>query len=210
MCPHGGTQLTMGATTTYVCNGAPGPGGSVTWRRRRPAVTFAGYTLQTYTGNLNGRSGRSCALQRGLRGQPFRELGARPVQPPPVAVSAWWLGNSDPNSRNFRLTYSSTDSDNHGADPRTCVGQAGRPQHGLHGLRSPCWASSRAASSPTMTAAARSRASSPVARAAPLCDSWPSRLSVSGGNLGGRARRACDLATRLHREPFRANWESNT
>src|SRR5437899_1012345 len=56
-CPYGGTQITVGTTTTYACNGAPGGGGSVTYNGGIPPVSFAGYTPQTHTGNLGGRSG---------------------------------------------------------------------------------------------------------------------------------------------------------
>jgi len=110
-CPYGGTQVTIGATTTYVCNGGPAPGGSVTYNGGIPPVTFAGYTPQTYAGNLSGRSGAHAICNAAFTNSHFcTDWEIDQATPPPVAVSAWLdEGNSSMSSRYFRDPYSTTD-----------------------------------------------------------------------------------------------------
>jgi len=112
VCPYGGTQFTSGATTTYVCNGAPGPGGSVTYNGGIPPVTFAGYTPQSYTGKLNGRSGAHAICNAAFTGSHFcTDWELNQSTPPPVAVSAWVdIGNVQPTTRYFRPLYSAEDT----------------------------------------------------------------------------------------------------
>jgi hypothetical protein len=199
----------MGATTTYVCNGAPGPGGSVTYEGGVPPVTFAGYTPQTYTGNLNGRSGAHALCNVAFAGSHFCanwELDWS--TPPPVAVSAWVdNGNSDPNSRNFRLTYSSTDSDNCGG--WTSDVASAKPD-GLNTGRGITFTPLGQFKSSYV---ANNDGGCQIARQLACCKGGTSvrfrgfTPSVSGGNLGGRsgAHAICNAAfTGSH---FCANWE---
>jgi hypothetical protein len=111
-CPYGGTQFTVGATTTYVCNGAPAPGGTVTYEGGIPPVTFAGYTPQTYTANLNGRSGAHALCNAAFTGSHFcTDWELDQSTPPPVTVSAWVdPGSYQTSSRYFRPTYSTSDT----------------------------------------------------------------------------------------------------
>jgi hypothetical protein len=112
VCPYGGTQITSGATTTYICNGAPAQGGSVTYNGGIPPVTFAGYTPQAYTGNLNGRSGAHALCDAAFTDSHFcSDWEYDQATPPPVAVSAWIdVGNLQTSSRYFRPTYSTQDT----------------------------------------------------------------------------------------------------
>jgi hypothetical protein len=110
--PYGGT-LTVGATTSYVCSGGPGngAGGSVTYNGGIPPVTFAGYTPQTYGGNLGGRSGAHALCDAAFSGSHFcADWEVDQAYPPPVGASAWVdVGDSDSSTRYFRDTYSTTD-----------------------------------------------------------------------------------------------------
>lgn len=111
-CPYGGTQLTAGAVVTYTCHGAPGVGGSPTYNGGIPPVTFAGYTPQTYTANLNGRIGAHALCDAAFAGSHFcADWEIDQSTPPAVAVSAWIDNGDDQTStRFFRATYSPTDS----------------------------------------------------------------------------------------------------
>ncbi|MFT3764704.1 MAG: hypothetical protein QM820_04185 [Minicystis sp.] len=117
MCPYGGTQLTAGATVTYACNGAPGAGGSPTYNGGIPPVTFAGFTPQTYGGNLNGRSGAHAICDSAFPGSHFcADWEVDQSTPPPVAVSAWVdLGDTQTSTRYFRSPQSTSDTS-------TCAG----------------------------------------------------------------------------------------
>jgi hypothetical protein len=112
-CPYGGSKVTVGGTTTYACNGAPGGGGTATYNGGIPPVTFAGYTPTTYTGNLNGRSGAHALCGVAFAGSHFcTDWEADQATPPPVTGSAWVdIGDSASNHRTFRQGYSTSDYD---------------------------------------------------------------------------------------------------
>jgi hypothetical protein len=110
-CPYGGTLLTSGSSNTYVCNGAPAPGGSVTYSGGFPPVTFAGYTAQTYTGNLGGRAGAHALCGAAFAGSHFCADWEVDVATPPAAPGSVWVdnGNNQTSSRFYRSPESSTD-----------------------------------------------------------------------------------------------------
>jgi hypothetical protein len=115
-CPYGGTQLMSGSTTSFACNGGPVNSGNVTFNGGIPPVTFAGYTAQSFAGNLNGRSGAHALCDADFTGSHFCadwELAAS--DPPAVSISAWVdLGNTQTSSRFFRSTYSTSSVSNCG------------------------------------------------------------------------------------------------
>ncbi len=110
-CPYGGTQVTVGATTTYACNGAPGGGGTATYNGGIPPVTFAGYTPQSYNGDLNGRSGAQALCNVAFTGSHFcTDWETDQAQPPAIAAGAWVdSGQEETNQRYFRQSYSTGD-----------------------------------------------------------------------------------------------------
>jgi hypothetical protein len=116
-CPYGGTQLTTASSTTFACNGGPVNSGNVTYSGGIPPVTFAGYTPQSYGGNLNGRSGAHALCDAAFTGSHLCiDWEMDQATPPPVSISAWIdVGNSQISSRTFRTSYSTL-------DPNTCGG----------------------------------------------------------------------------------------
>jgi hypothetical protein len=113
-CPYGGTQITVGTSTTYACNGAPANGGTATYSGGVPPVTFAGYTPQTYGGNLGGRSGANALCGAAYASSHFcTDWEADEADPPPAPTSGAWidLGNQQTSVRTFHYTYSNTNTD---------------------------------------------------------------------------------------------------
>jgi Collagen triple helix repeat (20 copies) len=107
-CPYGGTQITVSGTTTYACNGAPGGGGTATYNGGIPPVTLAGYTTQTYTGNLNGRSGAHALCNAAFTGSYFcTDWQIDQAAPGPMSGASAWVdyGDNGGNSRYFRQSY---------------------------------------------------------------------------------------------------------
>jgi hypothetical protein len=100
-CPYGGTQITVGTSTTYACNGAPANSGSATYNGGIPPVTFAGYTTQTYAGNAFAGS-HFCT-----------DWETDEADPPPAPASGAWidLGNQQNSTRIFHYAYSNTNTD---------------------------------------------------------------------------------------------------
>lgn len=72
---------------------------------------FVGYTQQTYGGNLDGRSGAHAKCAAEYAGTHFcTDWEIDRSSPGPVATTAWIdRGNSDTDSRYFRVQYSKTD-----------------------------------------------------------------------------------------------------
>lgn len=76
-CPYGGSRLVVGSSTSWACNGAPGPsgppgsggtvgdGGVVSAGAGNEGYSFAGFTVATYTGDLGGIQGAhaKCAAE---------------------------------------------------------------------------------------------------------------------------------------------------
>jgi hypothetical protein len=208
-CPYGGTQLNANGIITNACNGAPGSGAGGIYNGGIPPVTFAGYTPQTYTGNLNGRSGAHALCDAAFTGSHFcTEWETGRATPPPVASSAWVdSGDNQSLARFFRSTYSITDSN-------TCAG----------------WTSGAAALKPDGVNTGRGTTFTPlggfkssfvttndggceIARQLACCLGGTSvRLrgftpTTSGGDLGGRsgAHATCNAAfTGSH---FCTDWE---
>jgi hypothetical protein len=111
-CPYGGTKITIGASTTYACNGAPGGGGMATFIGGIPPVTFAGYTTQTYAGNLGGRSGAHELCGAAFTGSHFcTDWEVDQATPPASPATGAWVdaGDIGTNRRYFRYSYSTSD-----------------------------------------------------------------------------------------------------
>jgi hypothetical protein len=74
-CPWGGSRFTVGATTGYACNGAPGTssgggGGSTLPDGGAAGIVVVGLT-QAYTGNLGGRPGANALCAAAYAGSHF-------------------------------------------------------------------------------------------------------------------------------------------
>ena len=80
-------------------------------------VAFAGYTPGDFTASLGGRSGAHAKCNAAFPGSHFcTNWEVDEADPPPTATSAWIdAGDDQVSSRNFRLFYSTDDSE-------TCAG----------------------------------------------------------------------------------------
>ena len=127
-CPSGGTRLTVGNTTTFACNGAPGAagaagaqgpagaqglqgpvgppgpallldGGSVPVSASNGFV-FAGFTAQTFTGNLGGPVGAHAKCNAELPGAHLCTMREYQWTGSPLAIPATgaWIDDSSTTS----------------------------------------------------------------------------------------------------------------
>lgn len=114
-CPYGGTQLTSGGTTSYACNGGPGSLGGAGADAGVAPVVFAGFTPQTHTANLNGRTGAHAICAAAFAGSHFCtdwEWDQANSGALPPASGAWLdYGNSSTTTRFYRAGYSTSDID---------------------------------------------------------------------------------------------------
>lgn len=213
-CPFGGVKFSSDGGTNYACNGAPGVGGGVVVNDPDGGVVplvFSGFTAQTYSGNLGGRTGAHAICAATFAGSHFCtdwefETTNAPSSPP--AGGAWIdVGNDNAETRNYRPYYSRSGLS-------TCSGWSNAdPNQRPDGLNLGQGRALQPSGAVTTTYVGTNNGGCGVAR--PLtCCAGGSRVRFAGytplavaGNLGGRIGANIICANAFTQSHFCTDWE---